>query len=246
MRGIKLQLLRKRVGQSSKGGFRRGVRSITDKRVKRQDRGGEDYMARFGWGWGWIHCRFRRSKPSAESRMSNVHAGHVVGIHLVTKDFDRDFNEEAWTTWPCTIPDDVRRLAVVPRCGFREYSLPFGGILEVGANVVKFLRRSDSSLLQSWSEQISHTHGHSPRTEMYSTVSLSFSMPLATIRTLAPLEASNRATLRPMPCDPPVRTIACHCASTTAFYSMDREHPLGHRREIYFYWKMHPFCQAIE
>ena len=71
--------------------------------------------------------------------MCDVGGGEVVAVHLLLQALDGGVDEEGRVGRAGTAPDDVWRGVVVPFGGFGEETGGFGGVGEVGADVVEAL-----------------------------------------------------------------------------------------------------------
>lgn len=145
--------------------------------------------------------------------MRHICGGEVVAVHHVPELVDGRVDENGWVGAARATPDDVRWETVVEGRGFGDNALGLGGRGQVAGDIVEGLFLGEGALL----DMVSHASFVSirylgvsqlGRTEMDWVASFNFSRSRATIIMLAPFSASWRATLRPIPLEPPViRTV---------------------------------------
>lgn len=143
--------------------------------------------------------------------MCHVGRCEVIGVHLVFQLGNRRIDEEGRVGAAGAAPDDVGWSILVERCGFGDDAHRLGGGGEVAAYVVESLglgSRCSFLDFECWFE-MAWVRVRLARTEMYKMASWSFATSLATMVTFAPFSASWRATLRPMPFEPPVMRTVC-------------------------------------
>lgn len=71
--------------------------------------------------------------------MGHIGGGEVVGVHLLFQGLYGHVDEETGMSGPGAAPEHVCRLVVVPCCCFCNNARRFGGICQVGADVMKAL-----------------------------------------------------------------------------------------------------------
>ena len=145
--------------------------------------------------------------------MRHVCGGEVVAVHHVAELRDGRVDENGWVGAAGATPDDVGWETGVQGRRFGDDALGLGGRGQVAGDVVYELFLGEGSFL----DMVSHASfvlirdlgiNWLGRTEMDWVASFSFSRSRATIIMLAPFAASWRATLRPIPLEPPViRTV---------------------------------------
>ena len=209
--GIEIHLVGEGVSERAQRRFRGRIRRVAGEGEEGEEGGGEDEVSRGSSGLGRGQRRLfgGRLEPGIQGRVRHVCSGEVIAVHHVAELGDGGINENGWVGAAGATPNDVRWETVVDGRGFGDNSLGLGGDGQVAGDVVEGLFLGEGTLL----DMVSHASfvpirdlgvSQSGRTEMDWVASLSFSRSRATMIMLAPFAASWRATLRPIPLEPPV------------------------------------------